>query len=77
MKVLEVLGYSEPKEQDIELVQQICQVMSERAARLAAAGLAAIVKVRNTCMVLARTYPKVSSKQAISVTVSCLFFFTL
>ena len=45
MKVLEDLGYLQPKEKDIELLRQICQVMSERAARLASAGLAAIVKV--------------------------------
>jgi hexokinase len=45
LKVLEDLGYAQPKEEDIQLLKQICQVMSERAARLASAGLAAIVKV--------------------------------
>ena len=45
MKVVEDLGYLQPKEKDIELLRQICQVMSERAARLASAGLAALVKV--------------------------------
>jgi hexokinase len=52
LKVLEDLGYTQPKDEDIEVLQQICQVMSERAARLAAAGLAAIVKVN----ILGKTY---------------------
>ena len=45
MKVLKQLGYSQPKVKDIEILKRICHVTSERAARLAAAGLAAIVKV--------------------------------
>lgn len=45
LKVLEDLGYMQPSDGDIEVLKQICQVMSERAGRLAAAGLAAIVKV--------------------------------
>ncbi|CAB3982158.1 hexokinase HKDC1, partial [Paramuricea clavata] len=44
LKVLEDLGYTQPSDGDIEVLKQICQVMSERAACLAAAGLAAIVK---------------------------------
>ena len=52
MKVLEQLGYSQPKQEDIEILKQICQVMSERAARLAAAGLAAIVKVETFCPII-------------------------
>ena len=48
LKVLEELGYAQPNDEDIEILQKICQVISERAARLAAAGLAALVKV---CMV--------------------------
>lgn len=44
-KVLQELGYDEQKPEDVDRLKQICRVMSERAARLASAGLAAIIKV--------------------------------
>ena len=44
-KVWEELGYAKASDEDVEVVKKICKVMSERAARLATAGLAAIVKV--------------------------------
>ena len=50
LKVLEELGYAHPTDVDVELLEKICQVMSERAARLAAGGLAAIVKVKNNLL---------------------------
>lgn len=40
-------------EADIEILQQVCAAVSIRAARLAAAGLATIVKVRNLTHLLA------------------------
>lgn len=43
-KVWEELGYAKASDEDVEVVKKICKVMSERAARLATAGLAAIVK---------------------------------
>lgn len=43
-KVLEELGDVKASDEDIEILKKVCQVMSQRAARLATAGLAAIVK---------------------------------
>lgn len=44
-RVLEELGYPKASNEDIEILKEVCHVMSERAARLATAGLAAIVMV--------------------------------
>ncbi|XP_046851695.1 hexokinase-2-like isoform X2 [Xenia sp. Carnegie-2017] len=53
-KVLQELGYDEQKAEDVDRLKQICHVMSERAARLASAGLAAIVKkIGRSCCTIA------------------------
>ena len=47
MDVLESLGYK-PSLNELQIVKDVCDMVSMRSARLAAAGLATIVKVRIT-----------------------------
>lgn len=50
LDVLEYFGYK-PTLNELQIVKDVCDMVSMRSARLAAAGLATIIKVGHLCSV--------------------------